>query len=169
MEIGKYIDETVSTWQEQRPDLDFMPMGHMLRFHAMAEAGIAKIHTIAKSHGLTVGEFDVLATLRRHGATSMLTPSYIAEVAMVSPSGLTHRLTQLEQSGHIIRIADNSDRRSSLVSITKSGAAVADQIIEQIAEKSTRMYDAIPANQLEQFNHVVSLLSRHLESDVLTS
>jgi hypothetical protein len=32
-----------------------------------------------------------------------------------------------------------------------------------------RMYDAIPANQLEQFNHVVSLLSTHLESDVLTS
>ncbi|TSA51744.1 MAG: hypothetical protein D4R44_07250 [Actinobacteria bacterium] len=56
MEIGKYIDETVSTWQEQRPDLDFMPMGHMLRFHAMAEAGIAKIQIIAKSHGLTVGE-----------------------------------------------------------------------------------------------------------------
>jgi DNA-binding MarR family transcriptional regulator len=98
-----------------------------------------------------------------------LTPSYIAEVAMVSPSGLTHRLTQLEQSGHIIRIADNSDRRSSLVSITKSGAAVADQIIEQIAEQSMRMYDAIPANQLEQFNHVVSLLSTHLESDVLIS
>ncbi len=169
MEIGKYIDETVRTWQEQRPDLDFGPMGYMLRFHAMAEAAIGKIQIITKSHGLTIGEFDVLATLRRHGPASTLTPSFIAEVAMVSPSGLTHRLTQLEKSGHITRSADNSDRRSSLVSITKSGVAVADQIIEQIAEQSMRMYDAIPANQLEQFNHVVSLLSTHLESDVLTS
>ena len=41
MEIGKYIDETVSGWQEQRPDLDFVPMGYMLRFHAMAEAAMA--------------------------------------------------------------------------------------------------------------------------------
>ena len=88
---------------------------------------------------------------------------------MVSPSGLTHRLTQLEQSGHIIRIADDSDRRSSLVSITKSGAAVADQIIELIAEHSARMYAAIPAEDLEQFSKVVSLVSTELESEVVTS
>ena len=169
MEIGKYIDETVSGWQEQRPDLDFEPMSHMLRFHAMAEAAMAKIQIITKSHGLTVGEFDVLATLRRHGVTSTLTPSFIAEVAMVSPSGLTHRLTQLEQSGHIVRIADDSDRRSSLVSITKSGAAVADKIIEQIAEQSAQMYNAIPAEDLQQFSHVVSLVSAQLESEVVTS
>jgi len=169
MEIGKYIDETVTTWQEQRPDLDFGPMGYMLRFHAMAEAAIGKIQIITKSHGLTIGEFDVLATLRRHGPASTLTPSFIAEVAMVSPSGLTHRLTQLEKSGHITRSADNSDRRSSLVSITKSGAAVADQIIELIAEHSTRMYNAIPAKDLDQFNHVVSLVSQQLELKVVTS
>jgi len=169
MEIGKYIDETVTTWQEQRPDLDFVPMGYMLRFHAMAEAATAKIEIITKSHGLTIGEFDVLATLRRHGPASTLTPSFIAEVAMVSPSGLTHRLTKLEKSGHITRSADNSDRRSSLVSITKSGAAVADQIIELIAEHSTRMYDAIPAKDLQQFNHVISLVSQQLESKVVTS
>jgi DNA-binding MarR family transcriptional regulator len=169
MEIGKYIDETVATWQEQRPDLDFMPMSYMLRFHAMAQAAMTKIEIITKSHGLTVGEFDVLATLRRHGATSTLTPSFIAEVAMVSPSGLTHRLTQLEKSGHIIRIADDSDRRSSLVSITKSGAAVADQIIAQIAEQSARMYDAIPAKDLEKFSKVVALVSAQLESEVVNS
>jgi len=169
MEIGKYVDETVTTWQEQRPDLDFGPMGYMLRFHAMAEAAIGKIQIITKSHGLTIGEFDVLATLRRHGPASTLTPSFIAEVAMVSPSGLTHRLTQLEKSGHITRSADNSDRRSSLVSITTTGAAVADQIIELIAEHSTRMYDAIPTKDLQQFNHVVSLVSQQLESKVVTS
>ena len=169
MEIGKYVDETVAGWQEQRPDLDFEPMGYMLRFHAMAEAAISKIEIITKSHGLTIGEFDVLATLRRHGATSTLTPSFIAEVAMVPPSGLTHRLTQLEQSGHIIRIADDSDRRSSLVSITKSGAAVADQIIEQIAEQSAQMYNAIPAKDLEKFSNVVALVSAQLESEVVPS
>ena len=88
---------------------------------------------------------------------------------MVSPSGLTHRLTQLEKSGHIIRIADDSDRRSSLVSITKSGAAVADQIIAQIAEHSARMYAAIPAEDLEKFSNVVSLVSTELEAEVVTS
>lgn len=169
MEIGKYVDETVTTWQQQRPDLDFVPMGYMLRFHAMAQAAIGKIEIITKSHGLTLGEFDVLATLRRHGATSTLTPSFIAEVAMVSPSGLTHRLSQLEQSGHIIRIADNSDRRSSLVSITKSGAEVADQIIAQISEHSARMYGAIPAKDLEKFSNVVALVSAQLESEVVNS
>ena len=88
---------------------------------------------------------------------------------MVSPSGLTHRLTQLEKSGHITRSADNSDRRSSLVSITQSGAAVADQIIELIAKQSARMYDAIPDRDLEKFSHIVSLVATQLESGVLTS
>ncbi|MEI7618701.1 MAG: MarR family transcriptional regulator [Actinomycetota bacterium] len=169
MEVGKHVTDTVSTWQRERPDIDFAPMGHMLRFHAMAEAGMANIQAITKAHGLTVGEFDVLATLRRHGAGATLTPSYIAEVAMVSPSGLTHRLAQLEQSGHITRCADQSDRRSSLVSITASGATAAERIIELIAEQSSRMFAAIPSNYVEPFNHAVSLLSTHLESDVLTS
>jgi DNA-binding MarR family transcriptional regulator len=87
----------------------------------------------------------------------------------VSPSGLTHRLTQLEKSGYITRSADNSDRRSSLVSITKSGAEVADQIIELIAKQSARMYDAIPTRDLEKFSHIVSLVATQLESEVLTS
>lgn len=55
------------------------------------------------------------------------------------------------------------------VSITKSGAAVADQIIQQIAEQSARMYNAIPAKDLEQFSNVVSLISAQLESEVVTS
>jgi len=169
MDIGKYVDETVSSWHEQRPDIDFKPMGHMLLFHAIAEATLAKIQTITKAHGLTVGEFDVLATLRRHGTDSTLTPSYIAEVAMVSPSGLTHRLTQLEQAGHITRSADNTDRRSSLVLITASGAAVAEQIVELIAEHSKRLYEAIPSKHLEQFSKVIAQLSENLESELLVS
>lgn len=166
MEISRLVDETVSTWHQERPDLEFEHMGSMLRLNALVQAASSKIRIITEAHGLTMGEFDVLATLRRHGVDSKLTPSYIAEVAMVSPSGLTHRLARLEKSGHITRIADNADRRSSFITITSSGAALAELIIEVIVEQSNQLYGSLSVENLESFTRVVSILTAHVESDV---
>lgn len=165
MEIGKLVDETVSTWHHERPDLNFDHMGNMLRLNALVQAASAKIRVITEAHGLTMGEFDVLATLRRNGMNSKLTPSYIAEVAMVSPSGLTHRLAQLEKSGYISRSSDDSDRRSSFIAITASGAALAEQIVEIIAEQSKQLYGSLALDDLNSFGRVVSRLIVQVETN----
>ena len=169
MEISRLVDETVSTWHQELPDLDFEHMGAMLRLNALVQAASSKIRIITEAHGLTMGEFDVLATLRRHGMDSKLTPSYIAEVAMVSPSGLTHRLAQLEKSGYITRISDDSDRRSSFISITASGAALAEIIIEVIVEQSNELYGSLSPDNLDSFTKIVSILTEQVESSDVSS
>ena len=163
------MDETVATWHQERPDLDFDHMGNMLRLNALVQAASTKIRIITEAHGLTMGEFDVLATLRRNGLDSKLTPSYIAEVAMVSPSGLTHRLAQLEKSGYITRSSDDSDRRSSFISITASGATLAEQIVEVIVEQSNQLYGSLSRDNLDSFTKVVSMLINQVEATNETS
>ena len=151
MDICEIVDDTVATWQQVQPGTSFAAMGTMLKMNALAQRATAQIETMAQSYGITTGEFDVLATLRRHGDQASLTPSFIAGVALVSPSGLTHRLTQLEKAGHIIRTPDPNDRRSFLISITDSGSAIADEIVQYIAQISDAIVQCMPATQQSDF------------------
>jgi DNA-binding MarR family transcriptional regulator len=93
--------------------------------------------------------------LRRNGKNGVLTPTEIASAAMVSPSGLTHRLTQLEKMGHIIRQNDPNDRRSSLVRLTPQGRKIADQAIERISQHATQLVSSFSADEVEALNTVL--------------
>jgi DNA-binding MarR family transcriptional regulator len=74
---------------------------------------------------------------------------------MVSPSGLTHRLTQLEKMGHIIRQNDPNDRRSSLVRLTPQGRKIADQAIERISQHATQSLSSFSEDEVEALNAVL--------------
>ena len=74
---------------------------------------------------------------------------------MVSPSGLTHRLTQLEKMGHIIRQNDPNDRRSSLVRLTPQGRKIADQAIERISQHATQSLSSFSVDEVEALSAVL--------------
>jgi len=115
--------------------------------------------------GITLGEFDVLATLRRSGKNALLTPSYIAEVAMVSPSGLTHRLTQLEKAELITRELDTDDRRSFKIRITSKGIKIADKAIAMMVDEPRQIFDAL---SLSDQRALRTMLETLLDSSELT-
>ena len=52
-----------------------------------------------EQHDLTLGQFDILATLRRHGPKGGLTPTQLLESVMLSSGGMTARLDTLEEAG----------------------------------------------------------------------
>ena len=158
MKVSKVIDATVESWSTVHPDLDFAGMGVLLKLSALAQRLNMNASEMAESCGITLGEFDVLATLRRNGPGAKLTPTFIAEVALVSPSGLTHRLTQLEKAGHIVRHPDPSDRRSSLISITKSGAALADRIVTHIAETGNDLLATLSPARVQSIVRDIEIL-----------
>lgn len=155
MEHQKLISETLETWAKERPDLNFAAMGIGLKFDIIAAATMGLASDKIADLGINIGEFDVLATLRRNGKNGVLTPTEIASAAMVSPSGLTHRLAQLEKMGHIIRQNDPNDRRSSLVRLTPQGRKVADQAIERISQHATQMVSSFSVDEVEALNAVL--------------
>lgn len=149
------LDDTFTTWAELRPDLDFDAMRLILKMGTAVRIATDSVREEFGTLGITVSEFDVLATLRRNGPGAVLTPSYIAEVAMVKPSGLSHRLNQLEKAGLIDRSPDPDDRRSSLVRITPAGRKVVDRAIEVLVARKT---DACASLSVRQRQNLHSLL-----------
>lgn len=163
MDVNELIDETISSWGEQRPDLDFESMRVALGINVVT-AQYAEIYgNLVKSLGITLGEFDVLATLRRNGKRGVLTPKEIARVAMISPSGLTNRLTRLEKMGHIERQMDPTDRRSSLVRLTAKGAKTADVAIERLSEEMNAVFQRLNKRDLEAFARVIEALLENVK------
>lgn len=120
------VDRILGQWAIERPDLDASPMGVIGRVTRVAQLqGRAIAATLAR-HDLQRDEFDVLATLRRHGAPFELTPTQLRGSMMVTSATTTHRLDKLEQRGLVERRADPSDRRGLLVALTTTGRALVD-------------------------------------------
>ena len=166
MDANELIDETVSSLGVQRPDLDFEAMRVALGINVVTAQYSEIYGDLIKSLGITLGEFDVLATLRRNGKRGVLTPKEIARVAMISPSGLTNRLTRLENMGHIDRQMDPADRRSSLVRLTTKGAKTADVAIERLSGEMNAVFQGLNKRDLEAFTRVIEALLGKVESKI---
>ena len=134
MDSDDLVADTLTSWSRERPDLDFAVMGTFLRLARLMSRAVPAMDAALAPHGLNLGEFDVLAALRRGGHGATLAPTALAAVAMVSPGGMTNRLDRLERAGLISRRPDPSDRRGSLVALTADGRRVADAAIEAVVD-----------------------------------
>lgn len=70
--------------------------------------------------GLSLTQFEVLNRLRRAG-THGLRMSELASRLVLSPSGVTRAVDQLERRGLVERSVFEGDRRGSLATLTKEG------------------------------------------------
>jgi len=158
------VDDILDQWRAQRPDLDPSPMGPIGRIKRCAallkprlEAGFARF-------GLSLWEFDVLATLRRAGAPYRLSPTELFSALMVTSGTMTHRLRQLEARALIVRVPNEQDARSMLVQLTGEGLALIDRAVEAHLENERRLLSALPASALENLDALLSTLLRSLEA-----
>lgn len=167
MDIENLISDTMATWRQERPDIDFTAMSIALKLNAVHRSASNEIQIQLETLGLTIGEFDVLAILRRHGKGALLTPSEIAAVAIVSQSGLTHRLAQLEKMGCIARQHDPNDRRSALIRLTAHGRKIADKGIEIAVAVQTRVCMIVSESERLQFESVLDQLLKRIDAKTL--
>src|SRR5438309_1256471 len=105
------IDHLLASWREARPDLDPGPLGVVGRVIVLAQHLEESVDTALARHGLTLGQFDILATLRRRGPKGGLTPGELLKSVVLSSGGMTARLDKLEEAGLIRRRPDAADRR----------------------------------------------------------
>jgi DNA-binding MarR family transcriptional regulator len=166
MGIEKLIDETIQTWVEQRPDLDFASMSVSLKLTSVVRAVSYEIARQLEETGINLGEFDVLATLRRHGRGAKLTPKEIAAATFVTPSGLTSRLARLEKMGLITREADPSDGRGALIKITAAGKRLADQGIEIVVAIEDRFINELPTQMKKGLDQSMTRMIKTLDSGI---
>ncbi len=124
------VDKILGQWQRERPDLDVSPMGIIGRMGRLAKHLERAIQETFAEFGLTVGEFDVLAALRRSGQPYQLSPTELFNTLMVSSGTMTHRIDRLEQAELVRRLPDLSDRRGTQIKLTDKGFDVIEKAVE---------------------------------------
>lgn len=129
-----HVDHIVAQWHEQRPDIDVSGMaviGRISRLELMVRPLLARVFA---SHGLEAWEFDVLATLRRHGPPYQLTAGYLMGAMMITSGAVTNRIDRLERRGLITRRGHPTDGRVVLVALTESGLELVDEAVADHAD-----------------------------------
>jgi len=159
------VDVIVEQWREQRPDLpDLLPMALLGRMTRLALLMQKRMADCFRRHGLQLGEFDVLASLRRAGPPYTLAPTALFSMLMVSSGTMTHRLQGLEKRGLVERLPDPDDARSMRVRLSVAGQALVDRVVADHLANEDRLLEGLDPAQRQALNALLRHWLRHLES-----
>jgi DNA-binding MarR family transcriptional regulator len=126
------IDTVVDDLRAWRPDLDVIGLpitGRVLRLAQFLTSGREQV---LAGFGLTVADFDVLATLRRRAGADAVNVRELQHSMMLSSSGITKRLDRLETLGMLERHPDPGDRRGVLIKLSAVGLDLIERAVPAV-------------------------------------
>ncbi|MCT2593184.1 MarR family transcriptional regulator [Streptomyces sp. N2-109] len=124
--MGDAVDVIISQWAEERPELedDLWPVQVVGRLQRLGRYLEREIKAFAASHGLEMGELDVLTTLQRSGPPYELTAGQLVKASMVTSGAITNRIDRMEAKGLVERVRDEGDRRTVRMRLTERGSEI---------------------------------------------
>ncbi|GAB2751682.1 MarR family winged helix-turn-helix transcriptional regulator [Kitasatospora kifunensis] len=152
------VDAIIEQWRVARPDLQTDAMAVFGRIYRLARIMGDRIEKIYQEYGISRGEFDVLATLRRAPAPHTLSPRQLTATLMLTTGGMTGRLDKLERGGLVVRSPDPADRRGLRITLTNAGRAVVDQAATAGLTEQQRALTPLNGEQTQQLNELLRLL-----------
>ena len=152
------IDELITHWHTALPDLDTSgteTIGRILRLNYFISR---EVDANLSNHELSLGEFNVLAALRRESSPYQLTAGQLQGLVMISSGGLTNRINRLEARELIVRLPDKNDRRGVIVQLTDEGK----KLIESVAPTHLRVEKSLVSNLSQTEQTQLSILLKKL-------
>ncbi|SHH14469.1 DNA-binding transcriptional regulator, MarR family [Cognatiyoonia sediminum] len=124
-------------------------------------------HKVAEQHGITWTQFLILRALRFTNEALTLTPTQLYEAAQASSSGTAKMLAGLAEMGLIERFPNPDDARSTLARLTEKGADLTEQIVDELIEMNTALFDGVlTTEEREQLADLLGKLSAELRERV---
>lgn len=163
-DAGDRIAQIQREWRCERPDLDPSPQGVIGRLHRVALELTERLVTVYGEFGLSEGEFDVLATLRRAGAPFERAAGELANHTLVTTGGLTKRVDRLEARGLVERRTEASDARRRLVRLTPAGRDLIDRAIAAHLDNEHRLIDELGATDASSLERILTRWLKILEA-----
>jgi DNA-binding MarR family transcriptional regulator len=151
------IDRMNVVWRQVRPDLDPSPLELVGRILVLAKHLEKSVEVALKKHKLSLGAFDILATLRRKG--TKMTPGELIKSVILSSGAMTNRLDRLENAGLIKRQQDTKDRRGVVVTLTPKGKKLIDKATETRFQEAADVISVL--NEMDR-NDLICLLRKWL-------
>jgi DNA-binding MarR family transcriptional regulator len=155
-DIVDRVAEIQAAWARERPDLDVRPQGVIGRLHRLAAHLTAELEIVYRRHGLSEGEFDVLAALRRAGEPFERAPGELARHTMVTTGAISKRLDRLERDGLVARRADDRDARGRVVGLTAAGRRVIDDAFTEHMDNERRLLDALTPDDAARLEEILT-------------
>lgn len=157
-----HVGRLMEQWRVERPDLDVSPMGVIGRLHRLSAALHDQLRPVFAAAGLSDGEFDILASLRRSGAPYELTPGELSATTMVTSGAVTKRLDRLEGAGLVSRSVCSDDARSRRIRLTPEGLALVDRLVGEHVANEHRLLSGLTEAERSR---LASLLEKWGRSD----
>jgi DNA-binding MarR family transcriptional regulator len=149
------LDRIISKWKEAIPELDPTPLEVVGRVIVLAQRLERSVSQALEPHGLTLGQFDILATLRRNGPAGQLSPRELLKNVALSSGGMTARLDKLEQAGLVVRKPDANDRRMLMIELTEKGREAIEAAAAARFEEARRSLPPFDADEVEVLSQLL--------------
>lgn len=163
MESPDHVGRILEQWHRERPDLDPSPLGVVGRLHRLADTLNAALRALFAEAGLSDGDFDVLAALRRSGEPFALTPTELAATTMVTSGAVTKRVDRLESQGWVSRTVSADDARGRVIALTPAGRELIDGLFPKHVENERRLLSGLTAHEQETLARLLEKWGRALE------
>lgn len=151
-----HVDKIIEQWQRERPDIDVEPMAVIGRLQRISQHLTAGMRENFSKFDLNGPSFDVLATLRRTGAPYALSPGDLMATSMITSGTMTNRIDQLEKRGLVQRLPNPEDGRGFLVSLTKVGFELVDEVVTAHVQKQADLTATLNDEEREMFNQLLA-------------
>lgn len=113
--------------------------------------------THVKSMGLTMTQFDIVATL---GNQPPMSCKDLGNKTLVSKGTLTGVLERLEEKGLIRRETNLEDARSQMVCLTKSGQKLFEKVFPLHVDYLAKAFSKLSPSELTQLRNSLSALKQ---------
>lgn len=142
-------DRLVAAWRRELPDV-LGPASELTKRIMFLASDLAEAtrHELPR-FGLTVAEFDVLATLRRAGRPYRLKPNDLSRSLLLSSGGTSNVVASLARRGLVERDDDPDDRRSAWVRLTDDGVTLAEDAVRATSAAHAQVFAGASDASLE--------------------
>lgn len=148
-------------WGAARPDVDLSSMaivGPMKRAQALIDLGLEQFFEAAE---VPSPELDLLVTLRH--TEGPVIARHLMRITNRSAAGISKMLRKLEARGLIEKQPSQTDRRSTLVSITERGCEVVDSLFPRQLALEAQLLSRLSAEDRESVISALNTLVAALE------
>lgn len=115
--------------------------------------------------GLTRVKFCIIYQLRQAFGSS--TPTMLSKRIFVNKHNISQAITDLERDGIVKRTIDNSDNRTTIITLTNKGKQYADKIITDVGKLSRRVMSILSEEELRTLDKMMARIRYHYLSEIL--
>lgn len=115
---------------------------------------------------LLMSELNVLHCLLRHGETTLLTVSQLADKLKLPLASVSRTLSQLDKQGYICRYKDEEDRRTSRIQVTRLGRQAYNNAMQNDNQTLRQLLSQLDQDQLTQFIQTGEIISSTWEREM---